>query len=487
MALTSSQLTDITFKKYIANVSTTDNSKDYYSEAIQSRPNILPSDIWMQGDQIPNTAATVSGVVIPITVTLSYYPGTKGGFYDPSNTLKDLIPFNYGDGTSYAYRLYQNNGTQIPFGKNDWFLDPNSGVLTFFSGDQMLSNSRIYDLVNSVVLATSVLPPVVSAWKYIGKKSLIPNLTGLTYSGGSMSVLIGPGLTFSGGAIMVTNIDTFASAGGLTNSGKTFSILLQNDSGLTVSMTGIAIDPSVAGAGLTYSNGQLSTLNTVTSGDGLTHSGNTFSVLLGVSSGLTVSALGLSIDPSIASTGLTYSNGQLSTLNTVTSGNGLTHSGNTFSVLLDVSSGLTVSSSGLSIDPSIASTGLTYSNGQLSTLNTVTSGDGLTHSGNTFSVLLDVSSGLTVSSSGLSVDQSIAGEGLTWSSGRLLLNKYSANVSFSSGTTTINHNLNSVVFLIQMYETSTGDEILPQYGNRTSTTIDITVSNAIDATIILIG
>jgi hypothetical protein len=52
---------------------------------------------------------------------------------------------------------------------------------------------------------------------------------------------------------------------------------------------------------------------------------------------------------------------------------------------------------------------------------------------------------------------------------------------------TFTHNLNSTDFIIQMYDTTTGDEVMAQYSNRTINTVDITVFDVVTARIVIIG
>jgi hypothetical protein len=258
MAFTQSSLVNILFKKYITGKSQVSDSKQYFEEPINSRPNTFNSDIWLQSDQIPSVAATVSGVTTFVSVTMTYSSGTPGGFYDSTNTLVDIIPFNYGNGTSYQYGIFRNDGTTpIALGECDWLLDPNSGVLTFYTG---ASSGTVINPSTLATIASPSLPPVVKAWKYVGLKSVIPNLYGLTYSGGTMSIspsLFGTGLTYSGGVVSTTI--TAVAGPGLTASGNTFSVRLQTNSGLTVSSSGVALNPSSIGSGLTFSSGILST------------------------------------------------------------------------------------------------------------------------------------------------------------------------------------------------------------------------------------
>jgi hypothetical protein len=99
----------------------------------------------------------------------------------------------------------------------------------------------------------------------------------------------------------------FATASGLTVSNYQYSILLAPNSGLTLSTLGISINPSSAGYGLTYSSGSFSVIrNFFNFGNGLTFSGNTYSVNLGINSGLTYSNSSIIVE---IGSGLTISNG----------------------------------------------------------------------------------------------------------------------------------------------------------------------------------
>jgi len=290
MAISLTSSNDILFKKYITSQSTTDNRRAYFEEPYPSQPNVFPNSIWLQADQIPTTAATVTGITEFVSLTMSYVQGSNGSFYSPN--LVDLIPFNYGPG--YNFGVFRNNGTtSIVLGESDWLIDPNAGVITFFSG--ALNGTVTSTVTTGQVIASTASPPVVRAWKYIGKKGVIPNLSGLTYSGGTMSVLLGQGLTFSNGQV-ITTLSTLGAGVGLTFSSPTFSVQLSQSSGLTVSQSGLGVN---IGTGLTVSNGQLGTLITTSAGLGLTSSGNTFSIQVSQDSGLTLSQSGLSVVDSL--------------------------------------------------------------------------------------------------------------------------------------------------------------------------------------------
>lgn len=360
MAFTQSSLVDIIFKKYITNKSTTDNQRQYFEEPYSSSKNSFSSDIWLQSDQIPVTASEVPGIVQYISATLSHVPGTPGSFF--TSSLVDIIPDSFN--SSYNYGIFRNGGTtSIPLGQCDWLFDPNAGVLTFYTG---ASNGTITDPLTSTVIASAGAPPVVKVYKYIGKKGIIPNLNGLTYSNGTMSVDIGFGLTYSNGRLQT--VLTTVAGNGLTNSGNTFSINLTNNSGLTVSSNGLSITNAISGIGITFTNGQISLTNPIFFANGITNSGNTYSV-------------------NINNNGLTFSNSQVS----LNIGSGLTFSTGQLLINLAANSGLQFSSNALSLSSTVSGAGLTFTGGQIR----LNIGAGLTAQNN--QLTLNLGSGLTTS------------------------------------------------------------------------------------------
>lgn len=153
MALSSAQISDILFKKIATGKSTTDNTRKFFEEPYNGRPFVDLSQIWAQSSLIPNVAAPVTNVVsYVIDLSLQYVLGTAASF--TCNT-KNIIPFNYGDGISYNYTLKKSDNTLIPFGTNDWYLDTETGTLTFFGG-----------LPAGV---SSLNSPKLTFYKYIGK------------------------------------------------------------------------------------------------------------------------------------------------------------------------------------------------------------------------------------------------------------------------------------------------------------------------------
>lgn len=77
-------------------------------------------------------------------------------------------------------------------------------------------------------------------------------------------------------------------------------------------ITGSDIDEVIAGSGLTGGGTQGNVTLDIGAGDGITVNADDIAINLDTNSGLTVSVSGLAIDPSIAGTGLTYSNGVMS-------------------------------------------------------------------------------------------------------------------------------------------------------------------------------
>jgi hypothetical protein len=189
-------------------------------------------------------------------------------------------------------------------------------------------------------------------------------------------------------------------------------------------------------------------------------------------------------------------------------GLGMTISGYTFSVNLQANSGLTVSMSGLAINPSIAGYGLTYSGGSMSFTTNINALQGYIPYFNTItsltsSVIYQTASNIligTVSNNGAKL--LIAGSvsiisatgnafqlrDTTQAAGYLLQSdangygswksyKYSATQSFTANlSSVVNHNLNSMFYIIQLFDYTTGEEILGGYTNRGLTQATITLT-----------
>ena len=230
MALTASQQASRLFKKSFG-AGETLTSRDFFEEPKLGREIIFSDQIWSESSLIPTTAPSLvsgasSGVVQYFEKqTLTHLAGSNNRAYFSANLI-DAISFNFGDGT-YNYSLYKNDGTtSIAFGDGDWLVDTAAGLLTF------------YGTLPSGV--TSVLPPKISFYKYLGSK-------GVSTSSGTLQQLnAGLGLT-----------------GGGSSSTVTLDISLGNNSGLTFSNNNLSVDfdslsSNLAGSGLSYSGGTLS-------------------------------------------------------------------------------------------------------------------------------------------------------------------------------------------------------------------------------------
>lgn len=230
MALTASQQASRLFKKSFG-AGETLTSRDFFEEPKLGREIIFSDQIWSESSLIPTSAPSLapgasSGVVQYFEKeSLTHISGSLNRSYFSSNLI-DAISFNYGDGT-YNYTLYKNDGTTvIAFGDGDWLVDTSAGLLTF------------YGTLPSGV--TSVLPPKLSFYKYVGQK-------GTSNAAGTITqVVAGVGLT-----------------GGGSSSTVTLDISLSNNSGLTFSNNNLSIDfdsvsSNLAGDGLSYSGGTLS-------------------------------------------------------------------------------------------------------------------------------------------------------------------------------------------------------------------------------------
>lgn len=230
MALTASQQASRLFKKSFG-AGETLTSRDFFEEPKLGREIIFSDQIWSESSLIPTTAPSLvsgasSGVVQYFEKqTLTHLAGSNNRAYFSANLI-DAISFNFGDGT-YNYSLYKNDGTtSIAFGDGDWLVDTAAGLLTF------------YGTLPSGV--TSVLPPKISFYKYLGSK-------GVSTSSGTLQQLnAGLGLT-----------------GGGSSSTVSLDISLGNNSGLTFSNNNLSVDfnslsSNLAGSGLSYSGGTLS-------------------------------------------------------------------------------------------------------------------------------------------------------------------------------------------------------------------------------------
>jgi hypothetical protein len=190
MSLTATQQSSRLFKSLMG-VSETTTTRDFFEEPIRTAAAVLPTQVWMYGDRIPNGSDPTSLAIIQGLTNGGIYTaqiddstsidvvkrwvaqpmtmvdaGTNTAFklMDGGTPINNIIPFNFGDGVSYNYALTKNDGTTIAFGVGDWVLDTTSGVLTFYGS-----------LPSGV---SAALPPKISFYQYIGGLGIPQTVSG---------------------------------------------------------------------------------------------------------------------------------------------------------------------------------------------------------------------------------------------------------------------------------------------------------------------
>jgi hypothetical protein len=167
MALTPTQISGILFKKLAAGKATTAMNREFFEEEYGARQFVDLTQIWVESNLIPETAAEVSDVVEIFDAQLMHIEGTIASFRH--DNLKNIIPFNYGDAISYNYQIRENDNIKgITFGTKDWYLDTEAGILTFFAG-----------LPDNVTVESG---PYLRCYKYIGKTAADTGLGGGTFT-----------------------------------------------------------------------------------------------------------------------------------------------------------------------------------------------------------------------------------------------------------------------------------------------------------------
>lgn len=169
------QIASRLFKKLFG-VAETTTARQFFEEPFAARAMVLPSQVWKDGELIPQTAPTlndgeVAGVVQrTVDLSLTAVPGTTNAFQH--NSLIDSIPFNFGDG-SYNYVVKDNIDNPIAFGQGDWAVDNDGGVLNFYGA------------------VPANMPPKISFYKYVGDKGVggasdyIPEATTVYFNTGA--------------------------------------------------------------------------------------------------------------------------------------------------------------------------------------------------------------------------------------------------------------------------------------------------------------
>lgn len=180
--LTDEQQAEVVYKKLQGKAST-NADRAAHEEPLDSALILTPENFWFDAELIPASAPALTndgdvynytfsnGVSLPI---LKYYvdlellpvPGSANAFYHPN--LRDSIAYNYRPDGSFLYTLKDNAGNVLAFGLNNWVVDNQAGVLTFYDG----------------VPAAVTLPLKITFYQYVGRKSF----TGLLRSDGSVQM-----------------------------------------------------------------------------------------------------------------------------------------------------------------------------------------------------------------------------------------------------------------------------------------------------------
>ena len=244
------QISDILFKKWLG-LGTTQSGRAFYNEPITGRPFIVPTQIWSQADQIPATApGTSTGVVQVVTnCTLTRVVGTVNAY--SGVLLRDTIPHNWGDGTSYNYfaNLKDDAGNQIVPGSGDWMVDTEAGVLMF----NVTGTSNL-----------PIAPSFSQFWRYSGTKGYSTGQFVDTSETGTFapSGMTGQFITTAQTGHIHSQYLTSVTPVGVTSifvSGQSISgnVFFTGVSGVTVTVSGISILFSTHG--ITSTTGQFVT------------------------------------------------------------------------------------------------------------------------------------------------------------------------------------------------------------------------------------
>lgn len=162
----SNQMAEKSYKK-LQNLAITGANRFTFNEPFYSPLAIDPTQIWLDQSLISNVASggtngQISGVIQRyIDLVLTAVPGTTNSFFH--SNLKDCIPHTYGDGVSYNIVLKDSTNAIISLGQNDWEIDREGGVLTFFG-------AIISGAPSGNNIPPANMPPKITFYKYVGAK-----------------------------------------------------------------------------------------------------------------------------------------------------------------------------------------------------------------------------------------------------------------------------------------------------------------------------
>jgi hypothetical protein len=198
MALDNTEKINILFKKVFAGKAATNDSsnRQFFEEPVNGRLHVDSTDVWSEAHLIPNegidtvsASADDTGFSASLGVVTYYSSSQLGAVLGSPNaytsSIRDWIPFNFGDGTSYNYVIEDANGKQIPQSNAaQWVFDTETGTLFF---------NETPDPNDFTVSPSN--PPRISAHAYTGKKLNTGMHTGEITASGiiSASKFIGDG------------------------------------------------------------------------------------------------------------------------------------------------------------------------------------------------------------------------------------------------------------------------------------------------------
>lgn len=156
---TTDQKADLLFKKYLG-LGSVGTSSAYYNESKIGRAAVYPDQLWASWGDIPTSASYLAGITTQsVDLLLQVIPGISNtfAFYHPD--LRDAIPFNFDPSGSYVPTLKKSfDSSVIASGLNDWVVDTEAGMVTFYAG------------LPTNVNASN--PPKITFWKYTGAKGI---------------------------------------------------------------------------------------------------------------------------------------------------------------------------------------------------------------------------------------------------------------------------------------------------------------------------
>ena len=166
--ITEGQQAEVVYKMLQGKAST-NADRTASEEPLSSALILTPQNFWFDAESIPAIApaladqaiysvTSVNGVsqaILQYFASVSLQPvlGSANAFY--SADLRDSIPYNQDPAGSYLYALKDHTGTTLAFGLNNWVVDNQAGVLTFYDGAPLGITA----------------PLTISFYKYVGRKS----------------------------------------------------------------------------------------------------------------------------------------------------------------------------------------------------------------------------------------------------------------------------------------------------------------------------